>query len=162
MSLISKLLQLSFALCLTVALSTSSNAWAAATHHKAAKPIVDGQGRTRVIVDFTDEAYLAYPRDLLINFDPKKDTQQPQALALIKEYEQRFGFVREGLTTWIGASVTAFLTTRQVEQLLADRNVRLITDDEYQQFSAPATPPTWYPSWTGSAWGNSTIGLALL
>ena len=107
-----------------------------------------------MIVDFTDEAYLSYPRDLLINFDPKKDTQQPQALALIKEYEQRFGFVREGLTTWVGASVTAFLTTRQVEQLLADRNVRLITDDEYQQFSAPATPPPWYPSWTGSAWGE--------
>jgi subtilisin family serine protease len=156
MSLISKLLRLflSLSLCLTVALSTSTNAWAAATHHKAAKPIVDGQGRTRVIVDFTEEAYLSYPRDLLINFDPKKDTQQPQALALIKEYEQRFGFVREGLTTWVGASVTAFLTTRQVEQLLADRNVRLITDDEYQQFSAPATPPTWYPSWTASAWGE--------
>ena len=125
-----------------------------ASYHKAAKPIVDRQGRTRVIVDFTDEAVQAYPRDLLINFDPKKDFQQPQALALIKEYEQKIGFVREGLTTWVGASVTAFLTVRQLDQLRTDRNVRLLTDDEYQQFSAPATPPPWYPSWTGAAWGE--------
>jgi Subtilase family len=158
MSLISKLLRrwlsLSLSLSVGLAFSLPISAWAEATHHKAAKPIVDKQGRTRVIVDFTDEAYLAYPLDLLINFDPKKDTQQPQALALIKEYEQRYGFVREGVTTWVGASVTAFLTTNQIERLKADRNVKLITDDEFQPFSAPATPPTWYPSWTGSAWGE--------
>jgi hypothetical protein len=131
------------------------SAWAEATHHKSAKPIVDKQGRTRVIVDFTDEAYLAYPRDLLINFDPKKDIQQPQALALIKEYEQRYGFVREGLTTWVGASVTAYLTANQIERLKADRNIKLLTDDEHQQFSAPASPPPWYASWTGGiAWGE--------
>ena len=68
-----------------------------------------------MIVDFTDDAYLSYPRDLLINFDPKKDTQQPQALALIKDYERKLGFAREGLTTWVGASVTAFLSPQQVE-----------------------------------------------
>ena len=141
-------------LCLSLSLCVSSNAWAEASYHKAAKPIVDQQGRTRVIVDFTDEAYQAYPRDLLINFDPKKAMQQPQALALIKDYEQKFGFVRQGVTTWVGASVTAYLTTQQVEQLKVDRNVRLLTEDSYQQLSAPATPPTWYPSWNGPAWGE--------
>lgn len=137
-----------------LALSVTTSAWAEASYHRAAKPITDKQGRTRVIVDFTDEAYQAYPRDLLINFDPKKDIQQPQALALIKEYERKLGFAREGLTTWVGASVTAFLTATQIEVLRADRNVRLLTDDEYAQFSAAATPPPWYPSWTGSAWGE--------
>lgn len=124
-------------------------------YHKAAKPILDKQGKTRMIVDFTDDAYLAYPRELLINFDPKKDTQQPQVLALVKEYEQRYGFVREGMTSWVGASVTAYLNTSQIEKLKTDRNVKLLTEDEYQQFSAPATPPPWYPSWTnGTAWGE--------
>lgn len=56
------------------------NAWAEAPFHRATKPIVDSQGRTRVIVDFTNEVYRAYPRDLLIDYDPKRDIQQPQAL----------------------------------------------------------------------------------
>ena len=107
-----------------------------------------------MIVDFTDEAYQSHPRELLIDFDPKKDIQQPQALALIKDYERKFGFAREGLTTWVGASVTAFLTPQQVEQLRADRNVRLLTEDSYGQFSAAATSPPWPASWTGAAWGE--------
>ena len=143
----------SLSLSLVFALSLPSNAWAEAAYHNAAKPIIDKQGRTRVIVDFTDGARDAYPRELLVNFDPKKDTQQPQVLALVTDYEQRYGFVREGLTTWVGASVTAYLTASQIEQLKADSNVKLLTDDEYQQFSAPATPPPWPPSWTnGTAW----------
>lgn len=80
---------LSFSFFLAATLSVSASAWAEASYHKAAKPIIDKQGKTRVIVDFTDEAVQAYPRELLINFDPKKDIQQPQALALIKDYEQK-------------------------------------------------------------------------
>lgn len=73
---------------------------------------------------------------------------------MIKKYEEKIGFAREGLTTWVGASVTAYLTAAQIERLRADRNVRLLTEDEYVQFSAAATPGPWYPSWTGSAWGE--------
>ena len=130
---------------------------AQAAYHKAEQPIVSKDGRTRIIIDFFDEAYEAYPTALLRNFDLKTSTQQPQVVALVQDYEKRYGFTRESMTTWVGASVTAFLTPQQVERLKADRNVRLLTEDQYATFSS--TPPIsgWDPLmvidwWNGGQW----------
>ena len=131
---------------------------AQAAHHKAEKPIVSKDGRTRIIIDFFDEASQAYPTTNLENFDPKTSTQHPQVLALVQDYEKKYGFTRESMTTWVGASVTAFLTTQQVERIKADRNVRLLTEDRYATFSSPPLSvwdPQWsVPSWNGPAWGE--------
>jgi hypothetical protein len=128
-------------------------AFAQAPHHKESNPITDKAGRTRIIIDFTDAAREAYPRELLLTFDPKRDTQQPQSLALVKDYEKRLGFTRESMTTWVGASVTAFLTPQQVELLRADKNVQLLTEDGYMQYSTPPAAP-WAAAWNGAPWGE--------
>ena len=131
---------------------------AQAAYHKAEKPIVSKDGRTRIIIDFFDEASQAYPTTNLENFDPKTSTQHPQVLALVQDYEKKYGFTRESMTTWVGASVTAFLTPQQVERIKADRNVRLLTEDRYATFSSPPLSvwdPQWsVPSWNGPAWGE--------
>ena len=111
----------------------------AAPIHKAAKPITDAQGRTRVIVDFVDQARDVYPADSFPTFDLKKDRHQPQVQALVTAYEKRYGFKRAFMTSWVGASLTAYLTPKQIEQLSADANVRLLTEDYVGEFSAP--PP---------------------
>ena len=122
---------------------------AQAAYHKAEKPIVSKDGRTRIIIDFFDEASQAYPTTNLENFDPKTSTQHPQVLALVQDYEKKYGFTRESMTTWVGASVTAFLTPQQVERIKADRNVRLLTEHRYATFSS--TPP-WAPVWNTAPW----------
>lgn len=104
----------------------------------------------RIIVDFVDNAFEAYPQELFAAFDPKKDTLQPQVNALISSYETRLGFNRELVTTWVGSSVTAFLTTAQIELLSVDPQVKLLTEDAYEQFSTPL----WYPAWNGAEWGE--------
>ena len=119
-------------------------------YHKADNPIFDAQGRKRIIVDFVDNAFEAYPQELLAAFDPKKDTMQPQVSALIASYEARLGFKRELVTTWVGSSVAAFLTTQQIASLSVDPQVKLLTEDAYEQFSTPL----WYPAWNGAAWGE--------
>ena len=133
----------------------------AAPIHKAAKRITDAQGRTRVIVDFVDQARDVYPADSFPTFDLKKDRHQPQVQALVTAYEKRYGFKRAFMTSWVGASLTAYLTPKQIEQLSADANVRLLAEDYVGEFSAP---PPWYPSWINGApraelsdWGRNAV-----
>ena len=80
------------------ALCVGANLFAAPPYHRAAKPIVDDQGRKRIIVDFVDDAHEAYPRELLASFNSKTDRLQPQVNALIKSYETRLGFTRSNAT----------------------------------------------------------------
>ena len=148
-------LSLSLSLCLLAVspkVAVAADANSAVPYHKAEKPIQDKTGKTRIIVDFADDAFEAYPRELWLNFDPKKDTQHPQVLALISDYEKRFGFTREGATTWVGSSVTTYLDSKQIELLRIDKQVKLVTEDEYAHFSAAPTPPPWYPAWNGTPW----------
>jgi hypothetical protein len=76
----------------------------------------------------------------------------PQVLNLVADYEKRYGFTRSNMTSWVGNSVTAFLTRAQVERLSQDPLVALLTEDSYGTFSAP--PPVPLP------WGDvSTSGI---
>jgi len=115
-------------------LFVSANVFAAPVH-RAAKPITDDQGRTRIIIDFEDTAQDAYPAELIAKFNPKTDRVHPQVEALIQTYERQHGFTRAGITSWVGASVTAYLTATQIEQLSSDKNVRLLTEDRAVTYS---------------------------
>ena len=134
-----------------------------APYHQKRDAIVDAQGRTRVIVDFVDsaqDAYLEAAREDIERFVPDRDRHNPVALRLIEDYERRFGIEpvyrtnvrgepeRSNLTTWVGASLVAYLTAEQIEGLRRDKNVRLVTQDAPIGFSSPM----WTPSWNGDPW----------
>ena len=134
-----------------------------APYHQKREAFVDAQGRTRVIVDFVDSAHdvcLEAAREDLERFVPGRDRHNPIALRLIEDYERRFGIEpvyrtnahgepeRSNLTTWVGASLTAYLTSEQIEGLRRDKNVRLVTQDAPIGFSSPM----WTPSWNGDPW----------
>ena len=131
------------------ALCVCANLFAAPPYHRADKPIVDDQGRKRIIIDFVDNAHEAFPRELLAQFNPKTSAQQPQVVALVEQYERLLGFKRVLMTTWVGNSVTAFLNSAQIEQLKLDPKIKLLTEDAYMQYSA-----LWSANWNGNAWGE--------
>ena len=137
-------------------------------YHQAREAIVDAKGRTRVIVDFVDEAqdaYLEAASEDVKRFVPGRDRHNQITLRLIEDYERRFGIEpvyrtnakgepeRSNLTTWVGASLTAYLTSEQIDGLRRDKNVRLVTQDGPIKFSTPPAPP-WLPSWNGPDWGE--------
>jgi len=134
-------------------------------YHTGKAPMRDEQGRTYVVVDFMPGAeapYAEQARDALASFDPKRNREHPQVLLLIEDYEKRFGIApqyrvdergnrqRSNVTTWVGASIAAYLTDGQIRALRADKNVRLVTDVQPVEFSSPP----WYPSWNGAPWGE--------
>ena len=138
-------------------------------YHQARKAILDAQGRTRVIVDFMNgaqDAFLEAASEDVKRFVPGRDRHNPIALRLIEDYERRFGIEpvfstnakgvseRSNLTTWVGASLTAYLTSEQIDGLRRDKNVRLVTQDGPIKFSTPPPPPPWGPTWNGPAWGE--------
>jgi hypothetical protein len=132
--------------------------------HRAEKPIIDGEGRIRVIVDLMEEAterQLEAARPLIERFDLKRDRHNPQALLAIEAFERRHGIEpqfrengrgereRSNVTSWVGASVTAYLTAGQIEAIRRDPDVRLVTEDRLVRFSSN---PPWWPSWNGAPW----------
>ncbi len=131
-----------------------------APYHASERPMVDEQGRVKVIVDFTTSAvdtYAEAAKPLLERFDPKTMRHNPQALMLIEAIERKYGIApefhstersekeRTNITTWVGASITAFLPRETIAALRRDKNVRLVTDDQEGGYS-------WTPSWNGPAW----------
>jgi hypothetical protein len=137
---------------------------------RAEKPFVDERGRTKVIVDFMDSAkdrFLEAARPAIAKFDPKRDRHNPQSLLLIDEKSKRYGIgsvyrqnergeqERADITTWVGASLVAYLDAEQVNALRKDVDVRLLTEDRAATFS---TQPPWIPDWnpTGAEWTELT------
>jgi hypothetical protein len=137
-------------------------------YHRAEKPITDEQGRIRVIVDLMEEAkdrYLDAARPAIERFDPKRDRHHPQVLLLLDAFGRRHGIEpeyrenergereRRNITSWVGASVTAYLTEAQIEAIRRDPDVRLVTED---QLSAYASHAVWADSNVGGetvSWG---------
>lgn len=115
---------------------------AKAPYHAATKPIKDDQGRIQVIIDFTDDAHLSFPGDLppqaRADAAPSKDAKffhQPKVLSLVEHYEKSYGFQRSGMTSWVGSSVTAYLTRDVVEKLLLDPLIKMVTENETSSLS---------------------------
>ena len=101
---------------LSVASSLASfAALAEAPYLQAAQPITDTQGRVQVIIDFRDDAHVSYAGESPLPVRPAPGVtpaffHQPRVLNLVADYETRYGFVRLGITSWVGNSVGAFLT----------------------------------------------------
>lgn len=125
------------------ALLIAGSALAQATYLPTAKPIRDEQGRTAVIIDFKSDAHQRYKIPLTIRPLTKADVNQeeikffhnPNAEALVADVERQYGFERTGMTSWVARSVTAFLTSEQIEQMLRDDRVKQMSDDASGTFS---------------------------
>lgn len=87
----------------------SASVRAEAPYVQAVEPIKDERGRVQVIIDFTDDAHMRYPGKLPTlppkgNIEPRNGGQffhAEKTLALVSDYEKRFGFVRNGMTSWM-------------------------------------------------------------
>ena len=145
------------AAALAALVGANAFAFAGPPYLKAEKPIFDEQGRKQVIIDFTYDAHLKYPgvlpvlpaRDALTKpttfFPPEK------TLALLSDYEKRYGFERSGMTSWIGNSVTAFVSAQTVAKLLDDPLVTQVSNDTGNMFSQMPTGG-WQNSSSGNEW----------
>jgi hypothetical protein len=58
-----------------------------------------------------------------------------QTLQLVEAFERTYGFKRTGMTSWVGNSVTAFLTVAQIERLQGDKAVKQISANTTHEFS---------------------------
>jgi len=122
----------------------AGTAFAVAPYAPADQPFVDAEGRTRVVIDFlpgSERSYLdaAQPRPRTRENDDGRKIEffhRPQAAALVADYERRYGFEKQGMTSWTGVSVTAYLTPEQIERLQQDEAVRKVSDDTRVEFSA--------------------------
>ena len=109
--------------CAFVVLSVATSAIAAAPYLRSDRPIKDEQGRIEVIVDFVDDAHLSYPdQPLSREAQTERFTHVPQAVLLVENIERVHGFKRTGMTSWVGNSVTAFLTAAQIERCVQCRS----------------------------------------
>lgn len=158
-----------------------------APYHQIDQPITDAQGRVRVIVDFWDSAADRYRDDAQADFkrfDLKRDRHNPLVLRLLDAKGAQHGLAAEyrknargekertSVTTWVGASIAAYLTKDQISALRQDEDVRLLTEVGHVEYSAnnpywvpSGNDPTWFPEWTNGVpfgelkdWGAKAVG----
>jgi subtilisin family serine protease len=82
---------------------------------------------------------------------------QPKVLNLVADFEKRFGFTRSGMTSWVGNSITGYLTTDQIAKLREDKAVHLISDNELGEFSAPPPYYDFSPGTFTASWGSMAV-----
>jgi hypothetical protein len=115
----------------------AANAEAAAVH-RSTSPIKDSSGRVEVIVDF--------------DFDPDTDTEfdeiiaeaeykpwsghRPKAIKFLTKFQKKYGVERSGMTSWTTTSMTAYVTTEQLDSITRDKRVVLVTENEPQRYSS--------------------------
>lgn len=132
----------------------ASTSLVAAPYVRADKPITDKDGLVKVIIDFAFDAHLQYPGALPLlpergsRAQPKDFFQNEKTLALVAEYESRYGFKRLGMTSWVGNSVTAYLPSQTIAKLISDPLVAQVSEDSYSKQSQ-------IPS---GGWANSSSG----
>ncbi len=123
-------------------------------------PITDNQGRTRYIIDFTKEATQGQPTHIgpgePLN-DGLPEWQKPEMRYFAKGIAKKYGLTPVSTTSWVGNSITAYLTHGQVRALENDERVTLITQDRYLGFSSN---PPWEDGWSGGeqiSWGTTAV-----
>ena len=121
----------------------AANSWAAATVHRSSAPIKDVAGRVEVIVDF--------------DFDPDTDREFDEAIAdaeykpwsghrskaikFLNQFQKKHGVERSGMTSWTTTSLTAYVTSKQLDAIVRDKRVTLVTENESQRYSAFSRQP---------------------
>lgn len=138
------------------------SAYASAPYVRSDKPITDENGRTKVIVDFLDDAHVNYPGEIVASPKARAEgesipfRQHPQVVSLVLAYERAYDFEATGMTSWVANSLTAFLTQEQIAALREDRQVKQMWDVTEGKFSLP-------PPWTDTvssesiSWGWKSI-----
>ena len=150
------------ALFVAISACGASGVLAAATlapYYQTDRPIVDENGRIRVIVDLVEEASHAYPVALWEKFDRTLDSSHPQRRALVSDFEREHRLVRTSSTTWVGASITAFLDAEQIWRIRRDSRVSMLSQDSFAQESSPLWTSTWNTApWTERwDWGRNAV-----
>ena len=143
----------------------------AAPIHRSASPIKDSSGRVEVIVDFD------FDPDTDVEFDDKITDGQykrwsghrTKAIKFLDSFEKRYGIERSGMTSWTTTSMTAFVTSEQLDAIIRDKRVTLATENEFQKYSSFfVASDSIVPGSTGqsSSWGwsltTSTTPLSIL
>ncbi len=134
----------------------------AVSHGK--EPIADETGRIRYIVDLTADAAKPYPSTVSLAIQARFDQRHPANVQnLVAALEGQFGFLHWDMTSWVGNSVTAYLTSDQVASLRTDARVTAVTEDWQVSFSSN---PRWndityassQPPYTEtSSWGRVAV-----
>ena len=151
------------AMCLGASL-VSSFSYADALYLRALKPILDERGRVQVIIDFRVDAHQGYPgalppppTDKSVQESETKFFHQAKVVSLIADYEKRYGFIRTGMTSWVGSSVTAFLTLRQIDEIISDKMVMRVSDVELSTFSGAPPWQNFNPGNATFSWGSMAV-----
>ena len=134
----------------TIALTSVTFAATPATYLQVAKPITDEQGRVEVIIDFADDAHMKYPGALPTmptkeNFEARSKGEffhTEKTLALVTDFEKRYGLKRTGMTSWVGNSLTAFVEAETIKRLQADPLVKQISQNQLDR-SSSIDPSYW-------------------
>ena len=144
-----------YSLCIAVV----PGSLAAAPYLRTEAPIKDAENRVAVIVDLVDDAHELYSEQISPKYARVKPFHKPQTLNLVDDFEKKYKFTRTGMTSWVGNSFTAYLTSEQIEKLSKDKSVKQISEDRQVQFSAP---PPWSNVQSGYAtelhsWGRQAV-----
>lgn len=159
---LSALIRVAFSATLTLGLGLTAHA--AAPYARTDQPFVDRDGRTRVVIDLLPGVEKTYPDAAQRaprtkqNDDGRKIEffHRPQVEALVADFEKRHEFQRTGMTSWVGSSITAFLSPDQIARLLQDPAVRKVSDDTAVEFSSfPYSDST--SGGETTSWGHSAV-----
>lgn len=123
-------------------LSTSASAefFKAARFVSRPDPLIDVQGRVKYVVDFARSAADAFPDEatpeLQQRFQPWKSDKSRNFARFL---EVQYGITVDNVISYIGPSITAYLTVDEMERLRRDPRVILVTElsSATGQFSGP-------------------------
>lgn len=120
---------LSLLLAFTVPWDASAEFFAAARFLSRPSPVMDEQGRIRYIVDFVKSAYDSYSDyatpEVAQRFQSWKSHRSKN---FARALELQYGITAEGVISYVGPSITAYLTLDQMERLRRDPRVVLVTE----------------------------------
>jgi hypothetical protein len=119
-------------------------------------PIRDEWGRVRYIIDLDDAATEDYQGRKAPN-DGFPDYLKPETRLLAREMAAQYRFEPVSLTSWVGHSITAYLTDDQVALLKRDARVTAITADHRIRPSAQVWQDSGRTAWGVVAMGPQTV-----
>jgi len=132
--------------------------YAQAPYLPSSKPITDAQGRLQVIVDFVETARQAYPQSPVLTQGADTLFHRAQTVNFVADFAKKYQFAQTGMTSWVGDSVTGYVTLEQLTAIRADKVVKQVSAVAPVEFSAQ---PPWGNTANGAetwSWGRNAIG----
>ncbi len=90
-----------------------------------------------------------------------------KAIKFLNQFQKRYGVERTGMTSWTTTSLTAYVTSKQFDQIIRDKRVLIVTENEQQRYSGFfVSSDSIVPGSTGESaswgWGLTTNNTSLL